>query len=321
MSGKQILRSEVILEKYGKKLAGKTVLITGVSDESIAGELALQLAAADPKMLILSARSGSKVAPVINQINAKNPNVQTRFLNMDLSDLSAVRKAATQDLVDISKIDHVVCVAGVMICPYGKTKDGFEMQLGVNYLANFLLIKLLLPKVEAAGPSSSVIIVSSSSIRHGKVHFDDIGFSEGKTYEAYAAYGQSNVARTMFAKKLAEKLKAKGIRVFSIDPGAVQSGLQRHFTEDFQAEVGEMMKTGHLVDLDGTKFDFPPWTGRSEGAASIITGMIDPTIADSSGAYISQNIVANDDLHSHIRDENNWTRLWEISEGFVGEKY
>jgi NAD(P)-dependent dehydrogenase (short-subunit alcohol dehydrogenase family) len=128
-------------------------------------------------MLILSARSESKVAPVSNQINAKNPNVQTRFLNMDLSDLSAVRKAATQDLVDISKIDHVVCVAGVMICPYGKTKDGFEMQLGVNYLANFLLIKLLLPKVEAAGPSSSVIIVSSSSIRHGKVHFDDIGFS------------------------------------------------------------------------------------------------------------------------------------------------
>lgn len=115
--------------------------------------------------------------PVINRINAKNPNVETRFLNLDLSDLSAVRKAATQDLVDISKIDHVVCVAGVMICPYGKTKDGFEIQLGVNYLANFLLIKLLLPKVEAAGPSSSVIIVSSSSIRHGKIHFDDIGFS------------------------------------------------------------------------------------------------------------------------------------------------
>lgn len=31
--------------------------------------------------------------------------------------------------------------------------------------------------------------------------------------------------------------------------------------------------------MDGTKFDFPPWTGRSEGAANIVTGMIDPTIA------------------------------------------
>lgn len=131
-------------------------------------------------MLILSARSESKVIPIMRQIKETKPNVETRFLNMDLSDLSAIRKAATEDLADIPKIDHVVCVAGVMICPYGRTKDGFEMQLGVNYLANFLLIKLLLPKVEAAGPSSSIIIVSSSSVRHGKIHFDDIGFSVSK---------------------------------------------------------------------------------------------------------------------------------------------
>ena len=34
-----------------------------------------------------------------------------------------------------------------------------------------------------------------------------------------AAYGQSNVARVMFTKRLGEKLKSQGIRVFSIDPG------------------------------------------------------------------------------------------------------
>jgi hypothetical protein len=36
---------------------------------------------------------------------------------------------------------------------------------------------------------------------------------------------------------------------------------------------------------------------------------------------LKQNAVANDDLHSQIRDEQNWTRLWELSEGFIGEKY
>ncbi|KAJ5599401.1 hypothetical protein N7450_000468 [Penicillium hetheringtonii] len=321
MSTKQILRSEDILQKYGESLAGKTVLITGVSNESIAGELAIQLASASPKLLILSARAESKVKSVIDQIKERNVNVQTLFLDMDLSDLSSVRKAAQDGLADVPKIDHVICVAGVMMCPYGKTADGFETQLGVNYLSNFLLIKILLPKVEAAGPSSSIIVVSSSSVRTGKIHFDDIGFSEGKTYDAYAAYGQSNVARTMFAKKLAEKLKGKGIRIFSIDPGAVQSGLQRHFTEDFQAQVSEMMKAGYLIDMDGTKFDFPPWTGRSEGAANIVTGMIDPTIADFNGSFISQNAIADDDLHSHIRDEENWTRLWDMSEEMVGVKY
>ncbi|OQE31940.1 hypothetical protein PENSTE_c001G05710 [Penicillium steckii] len=279
MSNKQILRSEDVLQKYGESLVGKTVLITGVSNESIAGELAIQLASVSPKLLILSARAESKVTPVINQIKQKNANVGTLFLNMDLSDFSSIRKAAQDGLAGVSKIDHLICVAGVMICPYGKTVDGFETQLGVNYLSNFLLIKLLLPKIEVAGPSASIIVVSSSSVRSGKIHFDDIGFSEGKTYDSYAAYGQSNAARTMFAKKLPEKLKGKGIRIFSIDPGAVQSGLQRHFTEDFQAQVGEMMKAGYLIDMDGKKFDFPPWTSRSEGAANIITGMIDPTIA------------------------------------------
>lgn len=113
----------------------------------------------------------------MEQIKATKPNVETRFVNLELGDLSSVRKVAEKDLADVPQLDHVVCVAGVMACPFGRTKDGFETQFGVNYLANFLLVKLLLPKVQAAGPSSSVIIVSSSVVKQGKVHFDDLDFS------------------------------------------------------------------------------------------------------------------------------------------------
>ena len=113
---------------------------------------------------------------VTEKIKSINPNVATRFLNMDLSDLAAVRRAV-DDIADIPTIDHLVCVAGVMTPPYGKTKDGIEQQLAVNYLANFLLIKLLLPKVQAAGPSSSVVVMASSAVRVGKMNFDDYNFS------------------------------------------------------------------------------------------------------------------------------------------------
>lgn len=195
------------------------MLITGVSPESIAGELAIQISAVNPKLLILSARSESKVTPIIDRIKEAKPNVATRFLGMDLGDLSTIHKAVENGLSDVPQIDHAVCAAGVMACPYSKTKDGFEMQFGVNYLANFLLVKLLLPKIQVAGPSSSVIILSSSAARQGKIHFDDLDFSDGETYEPMVAYSQSNVARVMFAKRLGEKLKDQGIRVFSIDPG------------------------------------------------------------------------------------------------------
>jgi NAD(P)-dependent dehydrogenase (short-subunit alcohol dehydrogenase family) len=186
---KEILPSEVIIQRYGKTLEGKTstnpsipvqrsppdriVLITGVSGDSIAGELATQLSAADPRLLILSARDETKATPIINKIRATKPNVTTRFLNMDLGDLGSI-KQAVYSLDDVPKLDHIVCVAGVMVPPYGKTRDGFESQFGVNYLANFALVRLLLPKVQVAG---AIIIVASSAVRGGKINFADIGFS------------------------------------------------------------------------------------------------------------------------------------------------
>ncbi|KAJ5370541.1 uncharacterized protein N7496_006633 [Penicillium cataractarum] len=322
MSVKQLLRSEVVLEKYGKSLAGKTILITGISEQSIAGELAIQLSTADPRLLILSARTESKVAPIIEKIKESKPDVETRFLGIELADLSSVRRAIEHGLSDVPKIDHVVFVAGVMACPFDKTKDGFEMQFGVNYVANFLLVKLLLPKVQAAGPGSSIIITSSAIMRQGKVHLDDLDFSDGKIYDPWAAYGQSNAARTMFAKRLGEKLKVQGIRVFSIDPGSVNTGLQRHCPPEFLEMVKAWEKPGSLVDADGNKFDMQPWATRSEGAATMITGMIDTTISvDDNGSFLCQNAVANDHMHSHVRNEENITRLWEISEELIGEKY
>ena len=95
---------------------------------------------------------------------------------MDLGDMTSIRQAV-DTLRDVPKIDHLVCVAGVMVPPYGTTKDGSETQFGVNYLANFLLIKLLLLKVRVAGAGSSIVIVASSAVRSGKVEFGDVGFS------------------------------------------------------------------------------------------------------------------------------------------------
>ncbi|KAL1987931.1 hypothetical protein VTN96DRAFT_1915 [Rasamsonia emersonii] len=317
----EILCSEVILEKYGRSLEGKTILITGVSDESIAGELAILLSSANPAQLILSARAESRAATVIDKIKAANPQVAVRFLQMDLSSLADIRKAvATLD--DVPKLDSFVACAGVMMPPYNVTADGVESQFAVNYLSNFLLVKLLLPKIEAAEPSSSILIVASSAVRQGQVFFDDINFSDGKTYNPLTAYGQSNAARVMFAKSLAEKLRDRKIRVFSIDPGAVRSGLQRHFPPELRASVDSMRESNTpLTDLDGRQYYLPPWTSRSEGAASIVTGMIDPTVEDSSGAFLHNNAVADDELHSHILNRENWTKLWQLSEQFIGEDF
>ncbi|KAL6858561.1 NAD(P)-binding protein [Trichoderma novae-zelandiae] len=317
-----ILSSEFVLSRYGESLAGKTILITGVANNSIAGELAVQLSAAKPSLLILTARSPSRVEPVVSKIEAKHPDVAVRFLKLDLASLSDIRRAA-RELDDVPRIDHLVAVAGIMVPPYQKTVDGVESQFAVNYLANFLLVKELLPKVRAAGPGSSIVVCASSAVRSGSVNFDDVNYSDGETYDAIGAYGQSNAARTVFAKFLAEKLKGDNIRVFSVDPGAVASGLQRNFTGEFLDQIEQMRKSADPVlrDYDGRPYHMPPFTGASEGASTLITAMIDPTIEDASGAFLSRNAVADEQLTSWILNRENWIKLWELSEKLIGEPF
>ncbi|KAJ6783687.1 hypothetical protein PWT90_08045 [Aphanocladium album] len=323
MVSQQIIqKSEAILEKYGSSLTGKTILITGVAPDSIAGELAVQLSAAKPALLILSARSEARVEPIVAKIKAKNSNTATRFLQMDLSSRADIQRAV-DTLGDITKIDHLACVAGVMWPPFSRTTDGIESQFAVNYLANFQITQLFLPKLEAAGAGSSIIIVASSAVRSGKVDFEDFNFSEIKKPDSYTpsvGYSQSNAARVMFVKKLAQRLAGTKIRTYSVDPGAVRSGLQRHFTSETRGWIDSIRASGEkLKDLDGKEYNFPVWTSASEGAATIITGMVDPTISESNGAFLHHNAVADEELHSHLLNQDNWDRLWTLSENLLAQ--
>lgn len=39
-----------------------------------------------------------------------------------------------------SKLNILINNAGVMVCPFGKTADGFEMQIGVNHMGKYINI-------------------------------------------------------------------------------------------------------------------------------------------------------------------------------------
>lgn len=68
-------------------------------------------------------------------------------LQLDLADLASIYDCA-QQLLTLPKIDYLILNAGVMGTPLGRTRDGFELQMGVNHLGHFYLTHLLLPKLK-----------------------------------------------------------------------------------------------------------------------------------------------------------------------------
>ena len=69
---------------------------------------------------------------------------------MDLSSLNSVKTCAKQLIEKEEKIDYLINNAGIMMCPYEKTEDGFEKQFQTNHLGHFLLNELLMPLVKKA---------------------------------------------------------------------------------------------------------------------------------------------------------------------------
>uniref|UniRef100_A0A4W5PL71 Retinol dehydrogenase 12 n=1 Tax=Hucho hucho TaxID=62062 RepID=A0A4W5PL71_9TELE len=93
-----------------------------------------------------------------------------------------------------------------MMCPYMKTKDGFEMQLGVNHLGHFLLTYLLIGLLKRSAPAR-IVVVSSLAHNFGWIRFHDL-LSQG-SYNSGLAYCQSKLANVLFARELARRLKGR----------------------------------------------------------------------------------------------------------------
>ena len=89
-----------------------TVLITGPSESGVGGQTAIFLAAGKPQHILLAGRNRSKIQPVIDEIHKNNPDVTTTFIQLDLTDLSSVRKAAKEVNDKIEKLDVLINNAG-----------------------------------------------------------------------------------------------------------------------------------------------------------------------------------------------------------------
>ncbi|KAF2471823.1 NAD(P)-binding protein [Lindgomyces ingoldianus] len=238
--------AESVAAVLADEITSKTIIITGVSPSGLGAEAARVIFKHNPKLLILASRSKKAIDDTIVAIGGSSASKNVRAVEFDLSDFKSVRKAAEEILETAPAVDVLINNAGIMMLPEFKTtKQGNEMQFGVNHLGHFLFTNLLIPSL-LQSPAGCVVNISSAGHRVSGVHLEDVNFSNGKTYEPFIAYGQSKSSNILFSVSLTHKLGKKGLRSFAVDPGAINTtGLNLGIPMEKKIEMG-------WWDTDGT---------------------------------------------------------------------
>ncbi|XP_073993512.1 retinol dehydrogenase 12-like isoform X1 [Rhodnius prolixus] len=289
-----------------KRLDGKTALITG-SNTGIGKATAKELYRLGARVILACRdikRAEDALLQIQNEVRNEDKVGELVIKHLNLSSFSSVRKCAEEINLKEENLHFLINNAGVMVCPEGKTEDGFETHFGVNHLGHFLLTCLLLPKIINSAPAR-IINVSSDAHKFGVMHWDDLNY-EKKRYSAIGAYAQSKLANVLFTMELAEKLKAKSVAVYSIHPGIVRTDLGRYVDKTF-------FWGAHWI----TSLVFMPfYKTPDEGALTILHCALKES-DEFSGCYFSDCRLQEDKESLDRKYGDAATKLWTLSSDLV----
>lgn len=221
-----ILRSYITNGRYTNATAridGKIVIITG-ANTGLGKATAIELAKRGGK-IYLACRSEERGIAALNEIKEASGSDSLYFMQLDLASLDSIREFCKKFHETETRLDILINNAG-LLSPLERTKDGFELNMGVNHLGHFLLTNLLLDLLKSATPSR-IVVVSSKLHSIGAINKDDL--NSNKSFPgSWKGYANSKLANILFVKKLAKTLEGSGVTINSLCPGGVDTEATRY---------------------------------------------------------------------------------------------
>ncbi|XP_037714196.1 retinol dehydrogenase 13-like [Drosophila subpulchrella] len=280
---------------------GKVFIVTG-ANTGIGKETVLEIAKRGGTVY-MACRDMNRCEKARQDIVRESNNTNIFARELDLSSLESIRKFAAGFKKEQDKLHVLINNAGVMHCPRTLTKDGFEMQLGVNHMGHFLLTHLLLDVLKKTAPSR-IVNVSSLAHLYGSINIDDL--NSEKSYSRTGAYSQSKLANVLFTRELAKRLEGTGVTTNSLHPGAVDTELTRNW------KFMENIFAWSLVrPVQWILFKTPV-----SGAQTTLYAALDPELKEVSGLYFSD--CKPKDVSAAAKDEKTGKFLWAESEKWTG---
>jgi NAD(P)-dependent dehydrogenase (short-subunit alcohol dehydrogenase family) len=222
----------------GRPLEGRVFVVTG-ANTGIGRATATELARRGGR-LILACRAPERSRAVVDAIRRETSNDAVELLQLDLSSLAAVRRAAGELLARDLPLHVLINNAG--LAAPGLTADGFELVFGVNHLGHFLFTNLLLERLRASAPSRVVTVASSAHYRAKGIDFE-AARRPTATRTAVREYSVSKLANILFTAELGRRLAGSGITTYAVHPGRVASDIWRRIPWPIRPLMLATMKT------------------------------------------------------------------------------
>ncbi|KAE8330627.1 hypothetical protein BDV39DRAFT_190555 [Aspergillus sergii] len=179
----------------------------------LSGKSVAQLAKHSPARIYISGRNATSAETIIKEIAETGSNTRVSFIECDLTSLESVKKAADEIIAKESRLDVLMCNAGILALPPGLTKDA-------------KLLPLLQRTAETVADVRVIILTSAYYQLHpsGGIIYDDLKTTRDYGFlGSWRRYGQSKLANIFYTRELARRYPP--ITVVSVHPGVITTGL------------------------------------------------------------------------------------------------
>lgn len=219
-------------------LRGKVAIITGAS-KGIGKAIAVRLAE-EGVNLVLAARTQATLDETTKEIQAskKAAGVKVIGIPTDVSKLDDLQNLANTALKQFGVIDILINNAGVSSqYPFDKQPlEDIERLAHTNYLGYVRLIRLVIPHMIERKQGAIINMVSGSTL------CDPIP-------KTFVTYSSLKVGLRAFLKGLFWEMRDTGIKITSILPGVVDTGLTDKLDNIAQEQRDRLMSPETVVDM------------------------------------------------------------------------
>lgn len=287
---------------------GKIIIVTG-ANSGLGFGTTRELARNGAKV-IMAVRSLKKGNEAKKDIQQEIPEASLEVMELDLADLNSVKSFAEVFTESYDRLDVLINNAGLMMpVERQETKQGFEIQIGVNHLGHFALTNHLLPLLNETGDSRVVTLSSLyGKTGYASINWDDLNWE--KEYDKTDAYSQSKFANQLFCMELHRKLKRVESDTISVmaHPGYTDTNLQRY--------MGLMGTIGNKLFAQNLNMGILPQ----------LRAATDPEVASGdyygpAGFMSMRGYPEKEAPNPKVNDTEKSERFWKLSEDLTGVEF